>query len=312
MTLPERTPIFEVPTLHGNDPASTEMTSRNWTPIFEVPPSTEMTCVTGNGPSGTGHLLLRCTLHGKERTYASRKCPSPELTPIFEVPRLNGGKMGVLATRSPHRPVPIGLSVAQVIYVEGNCVILGGADIVDGSPVLDIKPYLPFCDGVKDATAPAWVAAEADGKPLKVSAIEMAEGADAMAEAEDEPLKVSTVKMAEGADAMVRQCWEGLRSNQSLFCSSDDFLALVREVLSRDIRSVRRRLPPTTWTDNASPEPSMYDSVHPVGCYHVVLERIDVSYDIGEDGSVLIRGATPNVVQSAQRGLGALQTGDNA
>jgi len=121
----------------------------------------------------------------------------------IRVPRLDGGKMGVLATRTPHRPAPIGLSVAkvrpvvvecvhvyriwralhvwrvavwpmsnpnstttpnpaqsksnQILGVEGNRLILGGADIVDGSPVLDIKPYVPFCDSVPDAVAPAWV-----------------------------------------------------------------------------------------------------------------------------------------------------------
>lgn len=45
----------------------------------------------------------------------------------------------------------------QVLEVRGNTLILGGADIVDGSPVLDIKPYVPFCDGVRTATAPSWV-----------------------------------------------------------------------------------------------------------------------------------------------------------
>ena len=79
--------------------------------------------------------------------------------------------MGVLATRSPHRPCPIGLSVAKVIAVEqGGCrIVLGGADIVDGTPVLDIKPYAPFCDSVPGATAPAWVAEEAEASPGPVS-----------------------------------------------------------------------------------------------------------------------------------------------
>lgn len=53
------------------------------------------------------------------------------------------------------RPCPIGLSVAQVVGVEGRTLVLGGVDIVDGSPVLDIKPYLPFCDSVPQAGAPA-------------------------------------------------------------------------------------------------------------------------------------------------------------
>ena len=50
-----------------------------------------------------------------------------------------------------------GLSMAQLVAVEGRSIVLGGADIVDGSPVLDIKPYVPFCDSLKDASAPSWV-----------------------------------------------------------------------------------------------------------------------------------------------------------
>ena len=73
------------------------------------------------------------------------------------VPRLDGGRLGVFATRTPHRPCPVGLSVARVLSVEGRTLILGGADIVDGSPILDIKPYVPFCDALPDAGAPAWV-----------------------------------------------------------------------------------------------------------------------------------------------------------
>jgi tRNA (Thr-GGU) A37 N-methylase len=42
--------------------------------------------------------------------------------------------------------------------VEGRRLVVGGADVVDGSPVLDVKPYLPFCDSVPGAFAPAWVA----------------------------------------------------------------------------------------------------------------------------------------------------------
>ncbi|KAF3339236.1 hypothetical protein FCM35_KLT16707 [Carex littledalei] len=73
------------------------------------------------------------------------------------VPRLKGGKMGVLATRSPHRPCPIGLSVAKIEAVDGQAILLSGVDLVDGTPVLDIKPYLPYSDSVKGATVPSWV-----------------------------------------------------------------------------------------------------------------------------------------------------------
>jgi tRNA (Thr-GGU) A37 N-methylase len=51
----------------------------------------------------------------------------------------------------------VGLSVAEVIAVKGRTLIVGGADIVDGSPVLDVKPYLPFCDSLPSAITPSWV-----------------------------------------------------------------------------------------------------------------------------------------------------------
>ncbi|MCB5160653.1 tRNA (N6-threonylcarbamoyladenosine(37)-N6)-methyltransferase TrmO [Marinomonas sp. E8] len=73
-------------------------------------------------------------------------------------PRLGGkDKLGVFATRSTHRPNPIGLSVVKIgrIYQEEKRVFidLHGADLLDGTPVLDIKPYLPYADNITDATA---------------------------------------------------------------------------------------------------------------------------------------------------------------
>jgi tRNA (Thr-GGU) A37 N-methylase len=80
------------------------------------------------------------------------------------VPRLNGERRGVFATRTPHRPLPIGLSLVEIKHVDAEKGFLevGGADLVDGTPVLDIKPYLPFCealtkDGAARVFAPDWV-----------------------------------------------------------------------------------------------------------------------------------------------------------
>jgi len=50
-------------------------------------------------------------------------------------------KRGVLATRSPRRPNPIGLTVVQVLSIEGNQIAVTGLDALDGSPILDVKPY---------------------------------------------------------------------------------------------------------------------------------------------------------------------------
>ncbi|XP_078607788.1 tRNA (adenine(37)-N6)-methyltransferase-like isoform X1 [Branchiostoma floridae x Branchiostoma japonicum] len=63
-------------------------------------------------------------------------------------PRLDGVKVGVFATRSPHRPNPIGLTLAKLDKVEGDTLHLSGIDILDGTPILDIKPYIPVYDGV--------------------------------------------------------------------------------------------------------------------------------------------------------------------
>jgi tRNA-Thr(GGU) m(6)t(6)A37 methyltransferase TsaA len=61
-------------------------------------------------------------------------------------PRLQGGTMGVFASRSPHRPNPIGLTLARLVRIEGDTLVLEGVDLVNGTPILDIKPYIPACD----------------------------------------------------------------------------------------------------------------------------------------------------------------------
>jgi len=61
-------------------------------------------------------------------------------------PRLGGERVGVFSTRSPHRPANIGLTLAKLDKVEGDTVHLSGIDLVDGTPVLDIKPYIPQYD----------------------------------------------------------------------------------------------------------------------------------------------------------------------
>jgi len=66
-------------------------------------------------------------------------------------PRLKGKTVGVFASRSPHRPSPIGLSLARLERVEGDTLYLSGIDLVDGTPILDVKPYIPSYDRVAEA-----------------------------------------------------------------------------------------------------------------------------------------------------------------
>ena len=88
-----------------------------------------------------------------EFSEAKRETWSPTVRP----PRLGGNKrMGVFATRSPFRPNPVGLSSVRLIGIEhsdteGDVLIVSGADLMDGTPIYDIKPYLPFTDSHPDA-----------------------------------------------------------------------------------------------------------------------------------------------------------------
>jgi len=71
-------------------------------------------------------------------------------------PRGPRRRRGVLATRSPHRPNPLGLSAVQLERVDGLTLHVRGVDMVDGTPVLDIKPYVPYTDAHPGA-ASGWL-----------------------------------------------------------------------------------------------------------------------------------------------------------
>jgi len=66
-------------------------------------------------------------------------------------------KRGVFATRSPHRPNPIGLSVARLVDIHGRTIQIDNTDLLDGTPVLDVKPYVPYADMVTGASN-GWLA----------------------------------------------------------------------------------------------------------------------------------------------------------
>ena len=86
-------------------------------------------------------------------SQAVRETWSPTVRP----PRLGGNaRMGVFATRSPFRPNPIGLSCVRLVGMEkdpelGHVLVVAGADLMDGTPILDIKPYLPYADSHPEA-----------------------------------------------------------------------------------------------------------------------------------------------------------------
>ncbi len=95
------------------------------------------------GIEGFSHLWL---------IFDFSKAHRPQWSPTVRPPRLGGNRrIGVFASRSPFRPNPIGLSCVQLLGVEetegeGHVLRVCGVDLLDGTPILDIKPYLPFAD----------------------------------------------------------------------------------------------------------------------------------------------------------------------
>lgn len=91
------------------------------------------------GLEGYSHLWIQFVFHLNSSARFHAK---------VHPPRLEGESIGVFATRSPHRPNPIGLSLVEIVEIKTDRLVLAGADLVDGTPVLDIKPYLPHVESV--------------------------------------------------------------------------------------------------------------------------------------------------------------------
>lgn len=193
--------------------------------------------------------------------------------------------MGVFATRSPHRPCPIGLTVAKVEAIQGHMVLLSGVDLVDGTPILDVKPYLPYCDSIQEATVPNWVTV-------------------------DHMLAVASVTFAEGFFVSLADCWE-IAGKKSMYTSQNEFQSLIKQVLSWDIRSVSQKNRPHNTIikagnangntlsnrslnldehldeESLDPEPGLSLQSEDV-VYHLILEGMDVSYRIDCNGDVIV------------------------
>jgi len=74
-------------------------------------------------------------------------------------PRSRSGRKGVFSTRSPHRPNPLGLSAVRLERVDGLTLHISDVDMLDGTPVLDIKPYVAYTDAIADASG-GWLTGE--------------------------------------------------------------------------------------------------------------------------------------------------------
>jgi tRNA-Thr(GGU) m(6)t(6)A37 methyltransferase TsaA len=106
------------------------------------------------GLEGFSHLWLQFHFHLNDR----QRNRGSNWQPMVRPPRLGGNrKVGVFASRAPFRPNPIGLSVVRIVAIlaETNRVEIrvSGADLVDETPILDIKPYIPYADAIPHANA---------------------------------------------------------------------------------------------------------------------------------------------------------------
>jgi hypothetical protein len=141
-------------------------------------------------------------------------------------PRLGGGKMGLFATRTPHRPNPLGLSLAKLERVradKGGAVLLelSGVDLVDGTPVLDVKPWLPLDSPVQLRSPPE---ADKGGAVWRVPAWC----------APDDAPPLAAVSWADAALQAAEQNAKRLRH----YASAAEWRAAVAEVISFDPRAV--------------------------------------------------------------------------
>jgi tRNA (adenine37-N6)-methyltransferase len=102
------------------------------------------------GLKGHSHLIVVFWMH--EVPESARRRVTHHLHGDKSLP-----VKGDLATRSQNRPNPIGVTVVELKRLEHNAIRVRGLDAIDGTPVLDIKPYIPAYDALPDARVPGWV-----------------------------------------------------------------------------------------------------------------------------------------------------------
>ncbi|MDA8217581.1 MAG: tRNA (N6-threonylcarbamoyladenosine(37)-N6)-methyltransferase TrmO [Dehalococcoidales bacterium] len=96
------------------------------------------------------HVVVVFLMHGASFDRAGDLVRRPQ--GLEDMPSL-----GIFAQRAKHRPNPIGITAVRLLGVAGNVLKVQGLDAIDGTPVLDIKPYFPAYDRVADAVVPEWV-----------------------------------------------------------------------------------------------------------------------------------------------------------
>ena len=151
-----------------------------------------------DGLEGFSHVWLIWSFHRNKNKVVNAKARPP---------RLDGKKIGVFASRAPHRPNPLGLSCCEIVQIQHHGIEVKGHDLVDQTPILDIKPYIPEYDAFPEAKN-GWL--------------------------KDHPLKSLEVRFADGFFQTARK----------LNIKTETLLPLIRECLQNDPRPlVYRQMP---------------------------------------------------------------------
>jgi len=101
-----------------------------------------------DGLEGFSHIIVLYWMH--------RLTPGKMPLKVHPMGKKEIPLTGLFATRSPNRPSPIGKATVKLLRRRGNILMVKGLDAFDGTPVIDIKPYLPGYDSADDATMPQW------------------------------------------------------------------------------------------------------------------------------------------------------------
>lgn len=182
-----------------------------------------------DGLEGYSHIWILFIFHlNTQRKNTARNIKS-KITP----PALGGQRVGIFATRTPHRYNPIGITLCKLDRIEkvGKSEVklhISGLDVVDGTPVLDIKPYVPVYDSVKtssdnadDAHIPPWVAGGLSTKRPVVFSDSAKENLQSILQADPKALEFYGHQVGE----------------QNLDATLDSALECIRQVLAIDVRS---------------------------------------------------------------------------
>ncbi|GLD92790.1 hypothetical protein PINS_up001369 [Pythium insidiosum] len=156
------------------------------------------------------HMWVVFVFH--ENTNVVKQTGKNKFAAKIAPPRLGGQKVGLFSTRTPHRPNSIGLTVVKIEAVYGKYIEISGHDLVNGTPVLDVKPYVPM-DMVPNHVCPHWVTDPSDALPRPV-------------------------EFSESAQAALHEMSE--RGQFRFYTSLDDIVAAIKQMLVLDIRSVHQ------------------------------------------------------------------------